>query len=170
MDGFSKWIWERGLEESRNSHGIGKGERRNGVKDKETLHSRVQKLIDCFAAVDPLQEMAALPKEADQQEAALKWLALAVIHGINSGAKEISVSRSEKGEVRVFAEYKKAELPSPGADIGNRIMESLRHITHLEGEKGKSFLAMGVRDGSIDLAIKVKRGGDEEKVTLKFPS
>lgn len=140
------------------------------MKDKETLHSRIQRLIDCFATVDPLKEMAGLPKEPDQQEAALKWLALAVIHGINSGAKEICVTRSHEGGVRVTAEYKKAELPSPGVAVGNRIMESLRLITHLDGEKGKSFLAMGIRDGSIDLGIKVKRGGEEEKLIIKFPA
>jgi hypothetical protein len=139
------------------------------VREKETLHGKVQKLIDCFATSDPLKEMAGLPGENDRQEAALKWLALAVIHGINSGAKEISVLRSEKGEVRVMAEYKKAELPSPGVAIGSCIMESLRSITHLEGEKGKTLLAMGVRDGSIDLNIKLKRRGEEEKLTLKFP-
>ena len=139
------------------------------MREKETLHSKVQRLIDCFATADPLKEMAGLPGEDDRQEAALKWLALAVIHGINSGAKEISVMRSEEGEVRVMAEYKKAELPSPGVAVGNCIMESLRHITHLEGEKGKSLLAMGVRDGSIDLNIKLKKSGEEEKLTLKFP-
>jgi hypothetical protein len=140
------------------------------VRDKESLHSRIQKLIDCFATTDPLREMAGLPTEDDQEEAALKWLALAVIHGINAGAKEISVTRSEEGEVKVIAEYRKAELPSPGVAVGNRIMESLRQITHLEGEKGKSLLAMGVRDASVDLGIKVKRGGDEEKLVLKFPA
>lgn len=139
------------------------------MREKETLHGKVQKLIDCFATSDPLKEMAGLPGEDDRQEAALKWLALAVIHGINSGAKEISVLRSEEGEVRVMAEYKKAELPSPGGAIGSCIMESLRSITHLEGEKGKTLLAMGVRDGSIDLNIKLKRSGEEEKLTLKFP-
>ena len=139
------------------------------MREKETLHGKVQKLIDCFATSDPLKEMAGLPGEDDRQEAALKWLALAVIHGINSGAKEISVLRSGEGEVRVMAEYKKAELPSPGVAIGSCIMESLRSITHLEGEKGKTLLAMGVRDGSIDLNIKLKRSGDEEKLTLKFP-
>lgn len=139
------------------------------MREKETLHGRVQKLIDCFATSDPLKEMAGLPGEDDREEGALKWLALAVIHGINSGAKEISVLQSGEGEVRVMAEYKKAELPSPGAAIGNCIMESLRSITHLEGEKGKTLLAMGVRDGSIDLNIKLKRSGEEEKLTLKFP-
>lgn len=139
------------------------------MREKETLHSRVQRLIDCFATADPLREMAALPGEDDREEAALKWLALAVIHGINSGAKEISVMRSEEGEVRVTAEYKKAELPSPGVAIGNCIMDSLRRITHVEGEKGKSLLSMGVLNGSIDLNVKLKRGGKEEKLTLKFP-
>ena len=137
--------------------------------DKESLHRRVQELIDCFATADPLREMAGLEREDDQEEAALKWLALAVLHGVNSGAKEISVSRSEEGEVRVTAAYRKAELPSPGVDVGNRIVESLRRILHLEGEKGKSLLAMGIRDGSIDLGVKVKKSGEEETLTLKFP-
>ncbi|RJR33714.1 MAG: hypothetical protein C4576_27415 [Desulfobacteraceae bacterium] len=139
------------------------------MREKETLHGRVQKLIDCFATTDPLKEMAGLAGEDDRQEAALKWLALAVLHGINSGAKEISVQRSEEGEVRVVAEYKKAELPSPGVEVGNYILESLRDITHVEGEKGKTTLAMGVRDGGIDLLVKLKRSGTAEKITLKFP-
>lgn len=137
--------------------------------DKESLHRRVQELIDCFATADPLREMAGLEREDDQEEAALKWLALAVLHGVNSGAKEISVSRSEEGEIRVTAAYRKAELPSPGTDVGNRIVESLRRILHLEREKGKSVLAMGIRDGSIDLDVKVKKSGEEETLTLKFP-
>lgn len=137
--------------------------------EKETLHRRVQELIDCFATTDPLKEMATLHREADPQEAALKWVALAVLHGFNSGANEISVTRSEEGEVRVTAEYRRAELPSPGVEIGNRIVESLRRITHLDKEKGKSVLAMGIRDGSIDLDVKVKRSGQAERVTLSFP-
>lgn len=137
--------------------------------NKESLHSRVQKLIDCFLTTDPLREMAGLSADADREEAALKWLALAVIHGINSGAKEITVTRSEVGGIRVTAEYKMAELPSPGADVGSLVLESLRSITHLGGEKGKSMLAMGVRDASVDLGIKVKKDGNTEKVTLKFP-
>jgi hypothetical protein len=139
------------------------------VLEKETLHRRVQELIDCFATTDPLKEMAALHSEADPQEAALKWVALAVLHGFTSGAKEITVTRSEEGEVRVTAEYRMAELPSPGVEIGKRIVESVRRITHLDKEKGKSVLAMGIRDGSIELEVKVKRNGQAERVTLNFP-
>jgi len=69
----------------------------------------------------------------------------------------------------VIAEYRKAELPSPGVEIGNHIIDSLRSITHVEGEKGKTTLAMGVREGSVDLHVKLKRSGTADKVTLKFP-
>ena len=51
------------------------------MKDKETLHKKVQEQIDCFAATDPLKEMSELTKEEDSEEAALKWLALAAFTG-----------------------------------------------------------------------------------------
>jgi hypothetical protein len=144
-------------------------ERRRDMKDKETLHRKVQELVDCFATTDPLREMSMLKAQEGQEEAPLKWLALAVLHGINAGAKDISVVKSADGTVKVLAEYWKAELPTPGPIIGEKILESLRRITHLEGEKGKTVLAMGVRDGSIDLRVKIEREKGGEKVTLEFP-
>jgi hypothetical protein len=143
-------------------------ERRTDMKDKETLHRKVQELVDCFATTDPLREMSMLKAEEGQEESPLKWLALAVLHGINAGAKEISVVKSADGTVRVLAEYWKAELPTPGPIIGERIFESLRRITHLEGDQGKTVLAMGVRDGSIDLRVEVEREKEGEKITLGF--
>ena len=83
-------------------------------------------------------------------------------------AKEISVIKSEDGQVKIIAEYRPAELPSPGLSIGEKIIESVRGITHLEKEKGKTTLALGVRDGSVDLQVKVKKNEDGEKMTLKF--
>jgi hypothetical protein len=139
------------------------------VSSKRSLHLKVQELIDCFATADPLKEMWYLEKEEDKDEAALKWLALAVLHGINAGARKISIVKSGGGEVKIFAEYGKAELPSPGKIIGANILESVRRITHLDGDKGKSALVMGVREGSLNLQVETKRDGDEEKVTLKFP-
>lgn len=144
-------------------------ERRKSMKDKETLHRKVQELVDCFATTDPLKGMSMLKAEEGQEESPLKWLALAVLHGINAGAKQISVEKSGDGALRVLAEYWKAELPSPGASIGERIIESVRRITHLEADKGKTTLAMGVRDGSIDLQVKVERDKEGEKITLGFP-
>jgi hypothetical protein len=143
--------------------------RKKDMKDKETLHRKVQELVDCFATSDPLREMSMLKNEEAEEEAPLKWLAFSVLHGINAGAKEISVVKSADGGVRVFAEYWKAELPTPGSTIGEGIFEALRRISHLEGDEGKTDLAMGVRDGSVDLGLRIERDENREKITLRFP-
>ena len=139
------------------------------VSSKRSPHLRVQEMIDCYATSDPLKEMSSLEKEEDKDEAAIKWLALAVLHGINSGAKKISIAKEPKGEVKILAEYRTAELPSPGKAIGGNVLKTVRKITHLDGEKGKTPLVMGVREGSVELQVEAKRDGSEERVTLKFP-
>ncbi len=138
------------------------------MKDKESLHKKTQELIDCFVTTDPLKEMSELGKGDDLAEEALKWVALAALHGINMNAKKISIKKSKGGAFKVIAEYRDAALPSPDARVGEKIIEILREITHLEDDKGKTMLALGVREDSIDMKVKVKRDGDEEKVTLKF--
>jgi len=119
------------------------------MKDMTTLHLRVQDLCSCYAQTDPLKEMSLLKKDTDKEEAALKWIALAVLHGVNMGAKQISISKGTDGAVKVIAEYKDAELPSPGSDIGKRAIKALRAITHIEEKKGESPLALGIRDSSL---------------------
>jgi len=139
------------------------------MKDKHSLHLKVQELCDCFATTDPLKGMSVLEKDEDKHEAALKWLALAILHGINANAKKISISRSNDGKVEVKADYRKADLPTPGSEIGEKIIEAVRGITHLEGGKGGTPLAIGIRDGSIEMNVKLKKDEDGESVTLKFP-
>ena len=140
------------------------------MKDKRSLHLEVQEHIDCFAATDPLKEMSEITGDEDKDQAALKWLALAALHGINSNAKKISVRTTADGRTTVLAKYRKAELPSPGGEIGRKIIEAVRKITHFEEDKGKGPLALGVRYDSIELVIKVERDGESETVTLKFPT
>ena len=139
------------------------------MKDKQSLQLRVQQLVDCYGDTELLREMSIIEKEVDKEEAALKWIALATLHGIDSGAEEICVQSGSGGKVRVVAEYREAELPSPGTTIGEKIIQTLRGIIHLEGDKGKSPLALGVRDSSIELTVKVKKDKNGESVTLKFP-
>ena len=139
------------------------------MKDKESLHKKTQEFIDCFATTEPLKEMSELGKGGDEEEEALKWLALAALHGINMNAKKISIKKSKKGDFSVTAKYREKSLPSPGPNIGQEIIDLVRGITHLEEDKGKTVLALGVRDGSIDLDVKVKKEKGEEKVSLEFP-
>jgi hypothetical protein len=139
------------------------------MKEKRNLHLKVQELCDCYAATDPLKEMSVVGKDKDQEEAALKWLALAALHGVGHNAKEITIRRNKKGEVRVMAKYRKTELPSPGAEVGRKIMEAVREITHIEGDKGKTLLALGLRNDSLELKVKIKVQGAHEKVRIEFP-
>ena len=139
------------------------------MKDPNSLHLKFQEHIDCFATTDPLKEMSEIKSEADQDDAALKWLALAALHGINNNAEKIVVTQPEKGETVVTAEYRLAHLPSPGSDVGEKIMKTMRDIIHLEKGKGKSQLALGVRDSSLTLEVKIKAKDEEEKLVIKFP-
>ena len=139
------------------------------MKEKRNLHLKVQELCDCYATNDPLKEMSEIKGDSDQDEAAVKWLALAALHGVNDNAKEVSITRRPDGNIKVTAKYREAELPSPGSAIGEKIMSAVREITHIEGGKGKSPLALGIREDSIELKIKMKTKDEGERVTLKFP-
>ena len=138
------------------------------MRDMTSLHLKVQDLCDCFAQTDPLREMSLLKNDADKEEAALKWIALAVLHGVNMDAKQISITKAADGNVKVVAEYRDAELPSPGSDIGKKAMKALREITHIEEKKGELPLALGIRGSSLEVQVKVKQQDDAETVTLKF--
>ena len=139
------------------------------MKDKGNLHLKVQELCDCFSTTDPLREMSVIKNDQDKEEAALKWLALTALHGVNNNAKEVSISRSGDGDVKVAAEYRKTELPSPGSQVGSNIFEALRNITHIEGEQGEITLALGIRDSSLDLKVKLRSTDGGEKVSITFP-
>ena len=139
------------------------------MKEKRNLHLKVQELCDCYATNDPLKEMSAVKNDADKEEAAVKWLALAALHGVNNNAKEVTISRSSDGGVQVTAKYRESELPSPGSDVGAKIMEAVREITHIEDKKGKTQLALGIRNDSIELQVKIKEKEGREQVTIEFP-
>jgi hypothetical protein len=139
------------------------------MKEKRNVHLKVQELCDCYATNDPLKEMSVVKNDGDKEEAALKWLALAALHGVNDNAKEVTITRSSDGNVRVMAKYRESELPSPGSEVGSRIIQAVREITHIEGHEGKTPLALGIRDDSIELQVKMKEKEGKEEVTIKFP-
>jgi len=139
------------------------------MKEKRNVHLKVQELCDCYATNDPLKEMSTVKNEEDKDEAALKWLALTALHGVNGNAKKIAITRSEDGQISVTAKYRESELPSPGSEVGAKIIEAVREITHIEGDKGKTPLALGIRNDSIEIQVKMKSKEGKEKVTLKFP-
>ena len=139
------------------------------MKEKRNVHLKVQELCDCYATNDPLKEMSIVKNDGDKEEAALKWLALASLHGVNDNASEVTITRSKDGKVRVTAKYRESELPSPGSEIAAKIMQAVRDVTHIEGNKGKTPLALGIRNDSIELKVKMKAKEGKERVTILFP-
>ena len=139
------------------------------MKEKRNVHLKVQELCDCYATNDPLKEMSTVKNEGDKDEAALKWLALSALHGVNSNAETITITRSKDGDIDVTSKYRESELPSPGSDIGAKIIAAVREITHIEGKKGKTPLALGIRNDSIEIQVKMDSEADRETVTLNFP-
>jgi len=48
-------------------------------------------------------------------------------------------------------------------------VDALRKITHIEEEKGKTPLSLGIRNDSVNLKIKFKAKKGKEKIAIKFP-
>jgi len=139
------------------------------MKESANPHLKVQELCDCYAETDPLKEMSTIIREPATEEAALKWIALAVLHGINNNAEKISLSKEASGKVEVTATYRTTELPTPGEETGARILAIARAITHIETDKGKTALALGFRGNSLELKLKIKKDHHQDRVTFHFP-
>lgn len=139
------------------------------MKDKGGLHLKVQEFCDCYATTDFLREMSVVKAESDKEEGALKWLALAVLHGVNDNAKKIAITKTPDGQIKVFAKYRKSELPTPGAEVGEKIFETVKGITHIEGEKGSLPLALGIRDSSLEVVVNMEHDQEGETVSIEFP-
>jgi len=139
------------------------------MKDSGSMHKKVQEMCDCYATTDPLKEMSVLSHDADAEIAAIKWVALAALHGVNQNAEQISVARDNDGRITVVATYRDTELPSPGSEVGQQVFDALRQVTHIDADKGKTALALGIRDSSIDLNVKIKKKNGGEKITIYFP-
>lgn len=139
------------------------------MQDKRNLQKKMQEQIDCFAGTDYLTQLGAVKNEPDKEQAPLKWLALAILYGINENAKKIKIEKNEDGSKRLIAEFRDFDLPTPGDDVVDLIFEDLRRMTHIDADKGKILLSVGVRDSSIELEAKLKREEGKEKIVLKFP-
>ena len=139
------------------------------MKEQRNVHLKVQELCDCYATNDPLKEMSEIKNEGDKEEAALKWLALAALHGVNDNAEEVTITRSKTGDYQVTAKYRESELPSPGSEVGAKILSAVREATHIKEGKGKTPLALGIRNDSLELQVRIKVKDDKERVTIRFP-
>jgi hypothetical protein len=138
------------------------------MEDKRNLHLKVQEMAQCYASRDPLQAMSALAGEDDPEEAAVKWLALAVLHAVNAGARKITLDLDPQGQAVVSAEYRVASLPSPGPRVGALVLDNVQRILHLEGDKAKGLLALGLGNDNLEVGVKYEARKGSRQLSLKF--
>ena len=132
-------------------------------------HLKLQEMCDCYLETDFRPQMAKLCKQPgpDLEEESFRYLALALMHTITEQARKLSLKK-EGREIKVKVENNgsKDSLPAPSAELFGRIMAMVRAILHLEGEKGESLLSLGLRNGTVDMRVKLRDQGDE--ATLRF--
>ncbi len=138
------------------------------MEDKGNLHQKVQEMARCHGSQDPLKEMSKLAAEADPQEAAVKWLALAVLHAVAAGAEKVRLAVGADGAVTVRATYNEAVLPSPGTAVGERVLAAAREMLAMEGDKAEGLLAFGLGNDNLEIRVKYKAEKGRRQLTLKF--
>jgi len=135
------------------------------------FHLKLQEMCDCYMETDFLAEMRHMTTQetTDQEEAAMKYLALSILHTITEQAKKLSFKRKGPEVTVKMKNTKKELLPAPSLEIFNKIVEIMRSILHLHEEKGELPFSLGLRTGEVNLEVKIKREEDKESVKFKFP-
>jgi len=101
---------------------------------------------------------------------ALKFLCLTILYGIKESAKKITLTKQGRDEVRLDIEAAgKYVLPAPRADIADEIFKVMRSITHLESERGKEVLSLGLRNDRLELTVEFASAAGENTLTISFP-
>ena len=129
---------------------------------------KLQDYFDCFADTTAADELQKVPQEPDQEEAAIKWLALAILHGLSCRSDAIELTRSSSGEVR--AEMSGGTLTPPDRELAPRVFEAVRRIAHLDGDQEGTPLAIGIRNDSLECRVEVRRTPKGETFLIRLPN
>jgi len=141
-------------------------------KLSHNMHMKLQEMCDCYIDSDYLSEIkrSAAGQGADMEEAALKYFALCILETLTQKALQLSVKKKkDKMKVTIASQHEKITLPPPTDEIGGEIFKIMREITHLDQERGEMPLALGLRNGRVDVQVKIKKKEEEESMKLVFP-
>ena len=140
------------------------------MKDSKSLHLKLQEYADCFSESEAARELAEISKKGvggditgDLTEVAMKYLASAILRGIEEGAQKLQITR----ECRLLGK-KEIILPSPPAGLAQAMISIVRCITDLEADVGESRLAYGVRNDRLDIDVSVHKAGEKESLGLSL--
>jgi ribosomal protein L23 len=136
------------------------------------LHQKLIEMCDCYLETDfkvQIQEAAQSPG-TDPEEDSLKYLALTIMYAITEKARKL-VYKNKKGQLTVVVKGngEKTSVKAPAPEIFARIIEIVRTILHLEEDNASMPLSLGLRNGQMEVQVKVERKDDKESLKLKFP-
>ena len=144
------------------------------MKDSNSLHLKLQEYADCFSESDAASELEEISRKGaggnstgDLTEVALKYLASAILLGIEKEAKKLQITRAGamEGECRLLGK-KEVPLPKPPTGLAQAMIGIVRCITGLEADTGESKLAYGLRNDRLDIDVTVHKAGDRESLGL----
>ena len=146
------------------------------IKDERNYHQRLQEFCDCFMETDYKKELEVASQGVsgdpggDPDELALKFFGLTLLYGANEEAKRISLQRSKEGKVLLSVEARgNYQLPPPSVQLAERIFSIARSITHIEKDRGKSPVSLGLRNDRMEINLDIDRRGGGESLTILFP-
>ncbi len=135
-------------------------------------HLKLIEMCDCYLETDypsAIQKVADAPG-ADLAEEATKYLALALLYTITEKASKLSLKRKrDKVTVTIKSNGEKIALRPPSRDLFDVIVGTMRCILHIDEDKGALPLAMGLKNGQLEMQVKVERKKDKESLKIKMP-
>jgi hypothetical protein len=144
------------------------------MKDTNSLHLKLQEYTDCFAEADPSRELRRIAsrgiagdKTQDMTELALKYLSLAILAGVNTGADKVFFTcRGDQNGSCFLAGEEETRLPTPPTGVTQEIIGILRRITGLEPDRAYGSLVCGIRNDRLVMDVGVARAGERETLSL----
>lgn len=147
-------------------------QKEGGVESLErNYHLKLQEMCDCYMETEfrkELQHMVGI--SGDLEENSIKYLALALMCAVTEKAAKLSLkSKDGKVTVTVKSEDEKLALPAPSQPLFEKMVAIMRGILHLDEDKGKTALALGLRSGDLELQVKVERKPGKESLKFLLP-
>jgi len=148
------------------------------MKDNQNLLAKLQEYIDCFLEADPREEFREITAKGiagdatgDLTELALKYLALAIIHGVEENARAIAVIHNgDMDGAVVMKTTEEMRLPDPPSGLARQMADLIRCIAGLEETTGAAEIACGFREDRLALRVETDMVGAMKKIILFFPT
>jgi hypothetical protein len=144
------------------------------MRDSKSLHLKLQEYADCFSETDAAKELEEISEKGaggdrtgDLTEVALKYLATAILLGIEEEAEKVQITRegAMEGDCRLLGQTE-IILPRPPTGLAREMIGIVRCITDLEADTGESRLAYGIRNDQLDIDVSIHKAGEKESLGL----